>query len=987
MRKFSVLTVILLLFSVSMSQANLLNDPGFETNTQWTVNNDATWGWWSARSVSNGVAFNGWNPGTGEIYQAVSATQTGLYSFTIWSQKRHNVDITNLEVKIEFWDAGLASKVQADTMVNYATVPGDDLWHLLKVSGVATSPSLGNVRAVVSGTWNPPLGGGSDVLMFDDAVLVQGESPGSLYLESGSFEEGLPDDWHLGKWSSSTLDQRFGRRDWGDRSGAWGVALFGWDEGSGFEMHGAQPVYPGTGTYTFVIWSSREQNFLLTNAELRLEFYDSSLTNKVCPDAISSITVSNDNVWREYSVTGTCNNAALWEVRPVILYEWDGNTNPVASKAARVDDARFLHGIYDGSSLQEDWTYHNAAGKKSSLEQVPGTNVGAFLQVDYASSNMMFYVLADPDAALYGDEGSDVSLRMSWQKPDTLAWTNLYVMMTRVGTVTVGTGGFHGMPAAGSKMLDLWSYTQGFPRDDSNILYTNQIPLYYAPYLRSTNGVQETDRRYLVASGTDTTTNNLAQLFADAPEGRDYSVTLNPVRHATLQNADFETPLANDFANAFWGTYGNIARADWAAYEGERGAYFASWTAGGGGLYQDVSATESNYTFSIFVKRMLGAAVNTLDIKLEWYNTAMQNVHVDTLSAASIPADERWHRVYVNSTYTNADALTVRPVVAAGWNAGTHPFHEAVILDNAELYSGGFTGVHELANASFEIGTNAFHGGYWDPVVSDWVSKESWAAKSGAWGGGFKGYLTNNLTYTGALSQGLNISTGTYQFAVWMQAEDAIDLTNTELRIEWLDRNFNKVQPDSVTNITVPKDYVWRQYSVVGTCTDVELFEVRPVVLAQWHRNEAPGNKSLKVDDAFFGAPGLGDTDGDGIPDWWEMKYFGGITNADAQSNGDADPASNGEEWIADTIPTNGGSYFDNSITNLDGFGVIVLQAGPPTTNSRVYDVWSRDRVTGGGAWIPMKYDIPGAPNGGAVTFAITNVALKSFYRTGVKLP
>jgi len=63
------------------------------------------------------------------------------------------------------------------------------------------------------------------------------------------------------------------------------------------------------------------------------------------------------------------------------------------------------------------------------------------------------------------------------------------------------------------------------------------------------------------------------------------------------------------------------------------------------------------------------------------------------------------------------------------------------------------------------------------------------------------------------------------------------------------------------------------------------------------------------------------DTDQDFLPDWWEDQYSSGPTAMDAQADDDGDGFSNYEEWMADTIPTNGASYFQvlewNAPTNV----------------------------------------------------------------------
>ncbi len=45
------------------------------------------------------------------------------------------------------------------------------------------------------------------------------------------------------------------------------------------------------------------------------------------------------------------------------------------------------------------------------------------------------------------------------------------------------------------------------------------------------------------------------------------------------------------------------------------------------------------------------------------------------------------------------------------------------------------------------------------------------------------------------------------------------------------------------------------------------------------------------------------DTDGDGIPDWWELEHFGSITGADPNGNPDGDLYDNFEEYIRGTDP------------------------------------------------------------------------------------
>ena len=60
------------------------------------------------------------------------------------------------------------------------------------------------------------------------------------------------------------------------------------------------------------------------------------------------------------------------------------------------------------------------------------------------------------------------------------------------------------------------------------------------------------------------------------------------------------------------------------------------------------------------------------------------------------------------------------------------------------------------------------------------------------------------------------------------------------------------------------------------------------------------------------------DTDGDGIPDWWETLYFGGPTNAVAHADPDGDGISNLQEYRRNTNPL----VYDTPPSNFAAMGV-----------------------------------------------------------------
>ena len=82
-----------------------------------------------------------------------------------------------------------------------------------------------------------------------------------------------------------------------------------------------------------------------------------------------------------------------------------------------------------------------------------------------------------------------------------------------------------------------------------------------------------------------------------------------------------------------------------------------------------------------------------------------------------------------------------------------------------------------------------------------------------------------------------------------------------------------------------------------------------------------------------------GDSDSDGIPDSWEVLYFGGVTNAVATSDLDGDGSDNYSEYVAGTLPNNASSVFEvtSFSASPDGGSPFILNWS--TVPGRVYSV------------------------------------------------
>ncbi|OQA26390.1 MAG: Carbohydrate binding domain (family 25) [Verrucomicrobia bacterium ADurb.Bin345] len=136
------------------------------------------------------------------------------------------------------------------------------------------------------------------------------------------------------------------------------------------------------------------------------------------------------------------------------------------------------------------------------------------------------------------------------------------------------------------------------------------------------------------------------------------------------------------------------------------------------------------------------------------------------------------------------------------------------------------------------------------------------------------------------------------------------------------------------------------------------------------------------------GDPWTTDSNSDGIPDGWYLRYgFNPYGDSIANIDSDNDGVLNGEEYVADTNPVNEHSMYPNRIEEwTPGDAVLLIQVGPPTTNSRLYDVWVTTNLLNP-VWTPRNLNVPGALNGGALWLSVTNQGEGGYYRSGVRLP
>jgi len=133
---------------------------------------------------------------------------------------------------------------------------------------------------------------------------------------------------------------------------------------------------------------------------------------------------------------------------------------------------------------------------------------------------------------------------------------------------------------------------------------------------------------------------------------------------------------------------------------------------------------------------------------------------------------------------------------------------------------------------------------------------------------------------------------------------------------------------------------------------------------AQVHQVELFGTTQFSFTLGFTTASGgIADTDNDGLPDWWELQYFGGATNAQAMVDSDGDGVNNWSEYIAGTNPNDANDVFE--VAQTSGSTGITLWI--PTETQRQYRIWYANHSIMSTNWQSVPTPISGT--GGTVSW------------------
>jgi hypothetical protein len=126
-----------------------------------------------------------------------------------------------------------------------------------------------------------------------------------------------------------------------------------------------------------------------------------------------------------------------------------------------------------------------------------------------------------------------------------------------------------------------------------------------------------------------------------------------------------------------------------------------------------------------------------------------------------------------------------------------------------------------------------------------------------------------------------------------------------------------------------------------------------------------------------------GDLDGDGLPDAWEIRHFGGTntTGGAASEDADGDRFIDYAEWVAGTDPTNRLSRLAIIRIERQPAGAVTLEW--PSVADRMYTLYMATRLTNAPPWTVVADDLPAEPVTNQYLHNPDPAATRLYYRVG----
>jgi hypothetical protein len=150
------------------------------------------------------------------------------------------------------------------------------------------------------------------------------------------------------------------------------------------------------------------------------------------------------------------------------------------------------------------------------------------------------------------------------------------------------------------------------------------------------------------------------------------------------------------------------------------------------------------------------------------------------------------------------------------------------------------------------------------------------------------------------------------------------------------------------------------------------------------HNKDVPGAAPVLMTNTLVQLD-VSDTDGDGIPAYWEELFFGGTTNAVASLDSDNDGPDNLSEYIAFTSPTDSNSLFTFTAEFNPTSGVTAVLAEFDSLRSRDYALEETTNLVQSSAWTNVSGYARGIDD--EMVLISTNATGTGSYRMKARLP
>ncbi|NLX26917.1 MAG: hypothetical protein GXY61_13340 [Lentisphaerae bacterium] len=315
-----------------------------------------------------------------------------------------------------------------------------------------------------------------------------------------------------------------------------------------------------------------------------------------------------------------------------------------------------------------------------------------------------------------------------------------------------------------------------------------------------------------------------------------------------------------------------------------------------------------------------------------------------------------------------------------GMSGGTAN-HCTISGNTANYYGGGMSG-GTANNCTISGNTASYYGGGMDGGTANNCILSGNSAK---YGGGMRGGTANNCTISGntASSYGGGMRSGTAKNCiVWYNtAPSGKDLYDTTASFSCSPDAAHGVD-GNITKAPVFVDAANGNYRLNPNSPCIDMGD-NAVVVGSVDLDGLPRIAGGVVDMGAYeyqGA-GIGDQDCDGLPDNWEVDYFGDTSSMRSSDDSDMDLIDNWSEWIAGTNPSDPDSVFTASLSpnqvSADGFVVEWL-----SVEDRTYSVLWRGSLTNAHEVLQDEIEYPQ----NSYTDTVHNAESTGFYQIGVQL-